>query len=348
MTFSPLPVSKPIIIAGPCSAETEEQTLETAHTLKRAGIGIFRAGVWKPRTKPGGFEGVGEKALGWLRRVRQETGMLTATEVANATHVRAAVAAGIDILWVGARTTTNPFAVQEVADTLSELAPDTPVLVKNPVNPDLELWIGGIERFYNAGVRCLGAVHRGFSSYSPGEYRNEPHWRIPLELRRRLPDLPLICDPSHIGGRRDLIEPIAQRALDMGLDGLIIETHPHPDGALSDASQQITPSRLSEILPRLEMRSRELPPEEELADLRASIDRLDSEWLEIMARRMDISKRIGEYKKEGGVAIVQPARYADVVASRVEAAERLGLNADFVRTLLSAIHEESVRLQLSR
>lgn len=347
MNLQPLPFPDRILIAGPCSAETEKQTLDTAIRLSKLGIGIFRAGVWKPRTKPGGFEGVGSKALHWLRKVKEQTGMMTATEVANASHVAQAIEAGVDILWIGARTTTNPFAVQETADAIAKINPEVPVLVKNPVNPDLELWIGAIQRFYKAGIRRLAAVHRGFSSYMPGEFRNEPLWRIPLELKRRYPDLPLICDPSHIGGKRELIEPISQQALDMGLDGLIIEAHDNPDQALSDAAQQITPSRLAQILSNLLWRTKTHTPAEEIDQLRMEIDRLDAQWMEAIARRMQISRQIGEYKKENGIPIMQPARYEEIVTSRLKTASQLDLNPNLVRTLLSAIHEESVRLQLS-
>ena len=242
----------PIILAGPCSAESEAQVLEAARALSKEGIKIFRAGVWKPRTKPGGFEGIGSPALSWLRKVKEETGMLTATEVANTRHLEEALAAGIDVLWIGARTSANPFAVQELADIFASLTPERrdslTVLVKNPVNPDLELWIGALERIYGSGIRRLGAIHRGFSSYGKHIYRNPPKWRIPIELHRRLPQLPIICDPSHIGGKRELIAPLSQQALDMNFDGLIIESHCHPEEALSDASQQLTPESLGYIV----------------------------------------------------------------------------------------------------
>ncbi|MCL2349136.1 MAG: hypothetical protein FWC50_12855 [Planctomycetaceae bacterium] len=237
------------VIAGPCSAETEKQTLETAHALAARGIKIFRAGIWKPRTKPGGFEGVGTVGLGWLKRVKRETGMIVATEVATKEHVQAALNAEIDLLWIGARTTVNPFTVQEIADTLRGV--DIPVFIKNPVNPDLELWLGAIERFQRAGIRRLGAIHRGFSSYEKGSYRNPPIWNIPLELKRLMPELPVFCDPSHISGKRELIESVSQHALDCGFDGLMIESHCHPDDAWSDAAQQVTPDSLEEILERL-------------------------------------------------------------------------------------------------
>ncbi len=269
-------LDRPIIISGPCSAETEEQVLETAKGLARAGVKIFRAGIWKPRTKPGGFEGVGVPGLAWLNKVRETTGMKVATEVANRGHVEAALEYGMDLLWIGARTSANPFAMQEIADVLREAGKDIPVLVKNPVNPDLELWIGALERLYNAGITRLGVIHRGFSTYGRQIYRNNPQWRIPLELRRRYPDLPIICDPSHIGGKRELIASLSQQALDMGFDGLIIESHCDPDCAWSDKSQQITPEVLGVILDNLVFRDAPVPTDS-LVHLRRQIDQLDNE-----------------------------------------------------------------------
>lgn len=340
-------IEKPIIISGPCSAETECQVLETARGLADAGVKLFRAGIWKPRTKPGSFEGVGVPGLEWLKKVREETGMKVATEVATRAHVESALEYGIDILWIGARTTANPFAVQEIADTLSALNPDIPVLVKNPVNPDLELWIGALERLYNAGIRRLAAAHRGFSTYNPGIYRNAPHWRIPLELRNRLPELPLICDPSHIGGRRDLIAPLSQRAIDMGFDGLIIESHCDPGAAWSDMSQQITPSDLKGMLENLKFRDSSNLPEEGLMQMRLNIDDIDNKLLELLAKRMDISRKIGAYKLEHRIPVVQPSRYGNMIRERVAIAESLGIDENFMRRILSEIHEESVRQQVN-
>lgn len=338
-----------IVMAGPCSAESEEQVLATARGLAEHGIRIFRAGVWKPRTKPGGFEGIGSPALQWLARAKAETGMLTATEVANRSHTTEAVDSGIDIIWIGARTSANPFAVQEIADVLSTLPQERldslTVLVKNPVNPDLELWIGALERIYNSGIRRLGAIHRGFSSYGPHLYRNPPQWRIPIELKRRHPDLPLFCDPSHIGGKRELIAPLCQQALDMNFDGLIIESHCNPDCALSDKNQQITPDVLDYIL-RMLVRREGNSTAETLSTLRDRIDRIDDELVEILARRMNICREIGQYKKENGMPVVQAGRYNDLMQRRAEAAESLGMSSEFMRSVLAAIHEESVRQQL--
>ena len=336
----------PLIIAGPCSAETEEQVLSTARSLARQGIGVYRAGIWKPRTKPGGFEGVGVPGLAWLRKAREATGMKIATEVANRAHTEAALEYGVDVLWIGARTTANPFAVQEIADTLRESGRDIPVLVKNPVNPDLELWIGALQRFYNAGVRRLAATLRGFSTFGEHIYRNNPCWSIPLQLRVRYPQLPVIVDPSHIGGRRDLIAPLSQRALDMGFDGLIIESHCDPDCAWSDKNQQVTPETLGEILRGLIFRDGPVP-QENLTELRQQIDRLDNELLDVLGRRMEVSRQIGEYKRANNIAVVQAGRYGDVMSSRLAAAGKLGLSPEFMQTVLSAIHEESVRIQLS-
>jgi len=335
----------PLIIAGPCSAETERQVLDAAMALKGEGIRIFRAGVWKPRTKPGGFEGVGAPALEWLRRVKEVTGMYTATEVATHMHVEQALAAGIDMLWIGARTSANPFAMQEIADTLAEHGADLPVLVKNPVNPDLELWIGALQRLFNAGIRRLGAIHRGFSTDGTHIYRNMPRWHIPTELRLRLPELPIICDPSHIGGKRELIAPLSQQALDMGFNGLIIESHCDPDNAWSDAAQQVTPQVLGSILRTLQVRSYRQPTEG-LELLRRQIDSIDTELLDVLARRMQVSRDIGRYKKTTGMPVVQAGRYNDVLRSRIDAGVELGMSADFMRTFLLAMHDESVRQQL--
>ncbi len=335
--------NRPLVIAGPCSAETEDQVMTTARQLSRHGIKIFRAGIWKPRTKPGGFEGVGVSGLEWLKRVKNELGMYVSTEVATPTHVREALAADLDMLWIGARTAANPFAMQEIADALEGV--DIPVLVKNPVNPDLELWIGAIERLYNAGVRRIAAIHRGFSSYEKNMYRNMPQWRIPIELRRRLPGLPIICDPSHMGGRRELIAPISQQAMDLNFDGLIVETHCNPDKAWSDAAQQVTPEVVDFILNTLVIRNVEQVTEG-LEDLRRKIDELDNQLLSLLAQRMEISEEIGRYKKEKGMPILQSARYGEILSKRVYQAHAMGMSEDFMKTVLEAIHEESVRHQM--
>ncbi len=286
---------RPIVIAGPCSAETEEQVMQTAGQVAGQGVKIFRAGIWKPRTKPGGFEGVGSEGLAWLRNVKKETGMYVSTEVATAKHVLEALKYGVDLLWIGARTTANPFAVQEIADALQGV--DIPVLIKNPVNPDLELWIGAIERIYNAGLRNIGVIHRGFSSYDKKLYRNLPQWHIPIELHRRLPNLSIFCDPSHIGGSRELIAPLSQQAMDLQFDGLIIESHCNPDKAWSDKDQQVTPEVLGLILNTLVVREMNQTTEN-LATLRKQIDEIDVNLIELLAKRMRISREIGQYKKE--------------------------------------------------
>lgn len=334
---------RPVVIAGPCSAETEEQVLETAKDLAKDGVRIFRAGIWKPRTKPGGFEGVGSVGLTWLQEVKKETGMLVATEVANKQHVEEALNAGVDVLWIGARTSANPFAMQEIADSL--VGADVPVLVKNPVNPDLELWIGAMQRIYNAGIRQIGAIHRGFSAYGKHLYRNMPQWHIPIELRRRMPELTLICDPSHIGGKRELVAPLSQQAMDMGFDGLIVESHCDPDSAWSDKSQQVTPEVLNFILNMLVVRDT-TQTTESLTLLRQQIDQIDNDLLEALSKRMRISREIGQYKKEHSMPVVQTGRYDDILNSRAAAAEELGMNGDFMKTVYQAIHEESVRQQI--
>lgn len=334
---------RPVVIAGPCSAETEEQVMETAKDLAKNGVRIFRAGIWKPRTKPGGFEGVGSVGLTWLQEVKKETGMLVATEVANKQHVEEALNAGVDVLWIGARTSANPFAMQEIADSL--VGADGPVLVKNPVNPDLELWIGAMQRIYNAGIRQIGAIHRGFSAYGKHLYRNMPQWHIPIELRRRMPELTLICDPSHIGGKRELVAPLSQQAMDMGFDGLIVESHCDPDSAWSDKSQQVTPEVLNFILNMLVVRDT-TQTTESLTLLRQQIDQIDNDLLEALSKRMRISREIGQYKKEHSMPVVQTGRYDDILNSRAAAAEELGMNGDFMKTVYQAIHEESVRQQI--
>lgn len=341
--FEGVDPKRPIVIAGPCSAETEEQVMATARELAKNGVKIFRAGIWKPRTKPGGFEGVGEQGLAWLQRVKEETGMLVATEVATKQHVKAALDAGVDVLWIGARTSANPFAMQEIADALAGV--DVPVLVKNPVNPDLELWIGAMQRIYNAGLRRIGAIHRGFSAYGKHLYRNMPQWHIPIELRRRLPNLTIFCDPSHIGGKRELVAPLSQQAMDMGFDGLIIESHCEPDSAWSDKSQQVTPEVLNFILHTLVVRD-SVQTTESLALLRQQIDQIDSELLEALSKRMRVSREIGQYKKEHSMPVVQTGRYDDILNSRARSAEELGMSGEFMKVVYQAIHEESVRQQI--
>lgn len=334
---------RPFVIAGPCSAETEEQVITTAHQLASRGCRIYRAGVWKPRTKPGGFEGNGEQALPWLQRVKQETGMLVATEVATPEHVELALKYGIDILWVGARTSANPFAMQALADSLR--GTDAVVFVKNPVNPDLELWIGAMERINQAGITRMAAIHRGFSSYDNKIYRNAPTWQIPIELRRRIPNLPIICDPSHIGGRRELIAPLCQQAMDLGFDGLIVESHCSPDEAWSDAKQQVTPDVLDYILGLLVIRDGSVTTEG-IHELRKQIDELDNQLMELLAKRMRVCREIGQYKKEHNMTVLQTVRYNEIQNKRGAQGASCGMDPDFVRKIFEEVHEESVRQQM--
>ena len=334
---------RPFVIAGPCSAETEEQVMTTARQLAEKGCHMFRAGVWKPRTKPGGFEGNGEKALPWMKQVKEETGMLTATEVATPEHVELCLKYGIDILWVGARTTANPFAVQALADSLKGV--DVPVFVKNPVNPDLELWIGALQRINGAGIKRMAAIHRGFSSYDKKIYRNLPMWQIPIELKRRIPNIPMVCDPSHIGGRRDLIAPLCQQAMDLGMDGLIVESHCNPDQAWSDASQQVTPDILDYILSILFIRD-ETETTENITALRKQIDEIDNNIIEVLAKRMRISREIGQYKKEHGMTILQTARYTEILEKRGAQGSLMGIDPECIKKIFEAIHEESVNQQM--
>lgn len=338
-------MKEPIIIAGPCSAESETQVLDTARQLAAAGVRIFRAGIWKPRTMPGCFEGVGLAGLPWLKKVKEETGMLVGTEVASKSHVISAIAAGLDIIWIGARTSASPFAMQEIADTLKELNADIPVLIKNPVNPDLDLWIGAVTRIYNAGIRRIGVIHRGFSTYGKHIYRNQPMWALPFEFARRYPEIPVICDPSHITGEHDLVAPLSRHALDMGFDGLMIESHVNPSCALSDAKQQLLPSELAELMKELTVREKPTGTPE-LDALRSDIDHIDSELLELLAKRMEISKKIGEYKKAHNMMVVQLGRHDSIMKDRTDTGERLGLPKMFVGRIMSAIHEESVKRQL--
>ncbi len=334
---------RPLVIAGPCSAETEEQVTATARQLADNGVKIYRAGVWKPRTKPGGFEGIGSPALGWMMQAKKETGMYMSTEVATEKHVYESLKYGIDMLWIGARTAANPFAVQEIADTLKGV--DIPILIKNPVNPDLELWIGALERLYNAGIKRLGVIHRGFSTPDKTIYRNLPQWHIPIELKRRYPTLPIICDPSHIGGARNLIAKISQQAMDLNFSGLIIESHCSPDEAWSDKAQQVTPDVLKEILDNLIIRDT-VQTTEDLSDLREQIDELDNELLQLLAKRMRVSREIGQYKLEHHMPILQTQRYDQILTDRAAQGERMEMSGDFVKKVLEAIHSESVRQQM--
>ena len=334
---------RPFVIAGPCSAETEEQVMTTARQLAMKGCHNFRAGVWKPRTKPGGFEGHGEIALPWMKQVKDETGMLVSTEVATPEHVELCLKYGIDILWIGARTSANPFAMQAIADALQGV--DIPVFVKNPINPDLELWIGALERINQAGVKRLGAIHRGFSSYDKKIYRNMPMWQIPIELRRRIPELPIICDPSHIGGRRELIAPLCQQAMDLGFDGLIVESHCEPDKAWSDAKQQVTPDVLDFILSLLIIRD-EKTTTEGISQLRKQIDELDNDLMELLSKRMRVCREIGHYKKEHNMTVLQPTRYNEILNKRGAQGTLCGMDSDFVKVVFEAVHQESVRQQM--
>ena len=340
----PCDKKRPIVIAGPCSAETEEQVMSTARMLADKGCHIFRAGVWKPRTKPGGFEGNGEKALPWLKEVKEETGMMISTEVATPGHVELAMRYDMDVLWVGARTSANPFAMQALADSMQGL--QIPVLVKNPVNPDLELWIGGLQRLNQAGIKRLGVIHRGFSSYDKKIYRNLPMWQIPIELRRRIPGLPIICDPSHIGGRRDLIAPLCQQAMDLGFDGLIVESHCNPKEAWSDAKQQVTPDILDYILSLLVIRDDTFTTED-IRSLRAQIDELDNSLMELLAKRFRLCREIGTFKKEHNMTILQTRRYNEILEKRGTQAGLCGMNPKFAAHIFELIHEESVRQQLA-
>ena len=334
---------RPFVIAGPCSAETEEQVMTTARQLASKGCHIFRAGVWKPRTKPGGFEGNGEEALPWMKRVKEETGMAITTEVATPEHVELALKYGIDILWIGARTTANPFAMQAIADSIRGM--DIPVFVKNPVNPDLELWIGAMERINQAGIKRIAAVHRGFSSYEKKIYRNQPMWQIPIELRRRIPDLPITCAPSRIGGSRELIAPLCQQAMDLGFDGLIVETHCNPDKAWSDANQQLTPEVLDYILSLLIIRNKTVTTEG-INELRKQIDELDNNLMDLLSKRMRVSREIGQYKKEHNMTVLQTSRYNEILDKRGAQGSLCGMDAKFIKEIFEAIHEESVRQQI--
>ncbi|HLQ99741.1 MAG TPA: chorismate mutase [Sphingobacterium sp.] len=338
---------KPLIIAGPCSAETEEQVVSTAHLLANTGkVHVLRSGIWKPRTRPGEFEGIGSEGLQWLKRAKEETGLLTSTEVANAKHVKEALEAGIDILWIGARSAANPFTVQEIADALEGV--DVPVLVKNPINPDLGLWMGAIERINRAGIKKIGAIHRGFSSYEKTSFRNDPMWDIAIELKSVYPDLPIINDPSHICGNRELIPYISQKALDMDMQGLIIEAHIDPSKAWTDAKQQITPNSLQEMLDVITMRKPDSDNpafEDKLSGLRSEIDRLDDTLIQQIAERMNIVEQIGNFKRDNDVTILQMSRWDEIVDKRLQLAKALNLSESFMKKYLDLIHEESIRKQ---
>lgn len=337
---------RPCVIAGPCSAESEEQIMETARQLRAFGINVFRAGIWKPRTHPGSFEGIGAPGLKWMQRAKKELGLKIATEVASEKHVFECLKYGVDLVWLGARTTANPFLVQEIADALKDV--DIPVLVKNPVNADIDLWIGALERLNAAGVRKIGVIHRGFSTFTKSKYRNEPGWQVAVELRSRYPKLPFFCDPSHMGGSRDYLQEISQRSLDLGLEGLMIESHCDPSCALSDAKQQLTPPALKELLESLTVResdSDNLEYRENIDQLRSQIDVIDENILNMLASRMKISRKIGEYKKENNIAILQTARWDSILESMVRKGAENGLSERFVAAVFNAIHDASVQVQ---
>lgn len=338
---------QPVIISGPCSAETELQVLETAIRLAKTGkVDMLRAGIWKPRTKPGNFEGVGTKGLPWLQKAREITGLPFTIEVATAKHVEDSLKYGVDVLWIGARTTVNPFSVQEVADALRGV--DIPVFVKNPVNPDIDLWIGAIERLEKVGIRKIGVVHRGFSNYGNTEYRNAPMWHIPIELKRRMPELPMLCDPSHICGRRDILLETSQQAIDLDYDGLMIESHEEPDKAWSDAKQQITPEQLAEMLNKITWRHESSHKEEfvnALAKFRVQINHIDDEILTLLGNRMKVAEQIGLYKKDNNITILQTNRWNEILEKSIKKGEKLGLTKDFILKLLDAVHLESINRQ---
>lgn len=339
-------LQRPLVIAGPCSAESEEQLFNTATLLKNNGIEVLRAGIWKPRTRPNCFEGVGEKGLPWLQQVQKTLGLKISTEVANAHHVEAALKYGIDMLWIGARSTANPFVVQEIAEALKGV--DIPVLVKNPVNPDIELWVGAFERLYLCGIKKLGAIHRGFSSYNSSRYRNTPQWQIPIELKRRIKQLPLFCDPSHISGHREYIQEISQKAMDLGFDGLIIESHFQPDCALSDAAQQITPQQLNDMLGQLIIRDAHPNNSSNhliIEELREKIDTLDNSIMEALTHRMKIIEEIGHYKKQNNITILQPDRWENILSRVTEEARKNNLPVELVERVFKAIHQASIDRQ---
>ncbi|MCB0637459.1 MAG: bifunctional 3-deoxy-7-phosphoheptulonate synthase/chorismate mutase type II [Lewinella sp.] len=345
MQFQPItePLNRPFVIAGPCSAETEGQVMATAQALAKQNVDLFRAGIWKPRTRPGSFEGVGKEGLKWLKRVKEETGLKVTTEVAKAEHVYEALKYGVDVLWLGARTTVNPFSVQEVADAIDGM--DIPVLIKNPINPDLSLWIGAIERIYKAGIRRIGVIHRGFSFHGETQYRNVPRWQLAIELKRKFPDLMMICDNSHICGRRDLLQEVAQNAMDLNYDGIMTEVHPRPDEAWSDAAQQITPDVFKELVDSLVLRDHTTDNAEflhHIDDLRQQIDELDDDLLKLFGRRMALADQIGEYKKRNNIAILQTTRWNEILERTLAKSKVHNLSDDFMTTVLRAIHQESI------
>ncbi|MDX9909188.1 MAG: chorismate mutase [Mariniphaga sp.] len=340
-------INNPLLIAGPCSLETEKQAIETAKLLaKDPRVFVYRGGVWKPRTRPGSFEGVGSVGLKWMQRIKQETGLYVGTEVANAQHTEEAMKAGVDVIWIGARSTASPFVVQEIADVVK--GSNMVIMVKNPVNPDLQLWMGAIERIYQAGIKNIVAIHRGFTPFRESVYRNYPNWKTVIELRRMMPNLPIICDPSHIAGKREYLFEISQKAFDMGMDGLMIESHIDPSCALSDSAQQLTPADMGKLLDKLVIKHETVNnPEFEnrLEMLRSRIDVIDSELLEMLASRVDIVKQIGKYKKENNVMALQINRWSQLMDNRVNMGKRLNLNETFVKILFQLIHEDSIRMQ---
>ncbi len=336
----------PLVIAGPCSAETEEQVLRIAHDLKDTDVNYYRAGIWKPRTRPGNFEGVGALGLKWLQKVKEETGLKTATEVANRNHVELALEHDIDLLWIGARSTVSPFIVQDIADALE--GTNKIVLIKNPVNPDLSLWLGAVERLYTANIKKLGVIHRGFSTYEKSKYRNIPEWQLAIELQTKFPDLPIINDPSHITGKRDMIFDVSQTALDLNFDGLMIETHYDPDNAWSDAAQQVTPKRLVQIMEDLKIRKetdKEAEYNSKLNNLRAQIDIIDNQLIDMLGKRMKVSDGIGELKKQRNVAVLQTNRWNAILGKMILEGESKGLSEEFVLKMFKAIHQESINHQ---
>jgi chorismate mutase len=339
--------SKPLIISGPCGAETEEQVMSTARELAKLGkVSIFRSGIWKPRTRPNSFEGVGSIGLTWLKKVKKEFGLLTTVEVANAQHVEEALAHGVDVLWIGARTTVNPFSVQEIADALKGV--DVPVMVKNPLHPDIQLWIGALERISQVGIKKLAAIHRGFYTGVKTQYRNQPQWEIPIELKTLFPELPIICDPSHICGRTDILQQVAQKALDLDMAGLMLESHISPKAALSDAKQQVTPAELGELLNALTVRdahSNNAAFTDQLEHLRRLIDEIDEEMLNVLARRMEVIEKIGEYKRDNNVTILQLGRWLEILRTRTASGTGKGMKQDFIEKLCTLLHKESIRKQ---